>query len=43
MNQLINEANGNMVNFNADNATTDSFKIKEKTGNNSTKDVEIMV
>ena len=25
----INAANGNISNFNADNATTDSFKIKE--------------
>ena len=26
----INAANGNIVDFNADNTTTDSFKIKEK-------------
>ena len=26
----INAADGNIVNFNADNATTDSFKIKKK-------------
>ena len=36
----INAANGNFVNFNADNANTDSFKIKEKitgkTGKNGT-------
>ena len=36
----INVANGNIVNFNACNATSDSFKIKKKTnqtGNNQTK------
>ena len=40
-------ANGNIANFNTDNASTDSFKIKEKitdqTGINGTKNVEIMV
>ena len=43
----INAANGNIVDFNANNATTDLFKIKEKTtgktGNNGTKNSEIMV
>ena len=43
----INDAHGNIVDFNADNDTTDSFKIKEKktgqTNNNDTKDVEIML
>ena len=38
------DANGAIVDFNADNATTNSFKIKEKItvqiGNNGTKDVE---
>ena len=37
----INVANGNIVNFNACNATSDSFKIKKKitnqVGNNQTK------
>ena len=37
----------NAIDFNADNATTDSFKIKEKItrkiGNNGTKNVKIMV
>ena len=40
-------ANGNIVDFNADNATTDSFKIKEKitgqTDSNGRKDAGIMV
>ena len=39
--------NGNIAEFNANHATTDSFKIKEKitgqTSNNGTKDVELMV
>ena len=43
----INATDGNIVNFNANNATTDSFKIKEKitgqTGDNDTKNVEIML
>ena len=43
----INVANGNIVDFNAVNATTNLFKIKEeitgKTGNNGTRNVEIMV
>ena len=43
----INVANGNIVDFDAANATTNSFKIKEKmagkTGNNGTKNVEIIV
>ena len=41
----INDANGNIVDFNADNDTTDSFKIKEEitgqTNNDDKKDVEI--
>ena len=41
---VLNAGNGNLVDFNADNATTDSFKIKEKiTGDDGTKNVEIMV
>ena len=40
------DANVAIVDFNADNATTNSFKIKQKitfqTGNNGTKDVEII-
>ena len=43
----INVANSNIVDFDVDNATIDSFKIKEKikckTGNDGTKNVEIMV
>ena len=43
----INAANGNIVDFNADNDITDSFKIKEKiaseTGEDGTKKIEIMV
>ena len=43
----INVANGNIVDFDAANATTNSFKIKEKmtgkTGNNGTNNVEIIV
>ena len=43
----INVANGNIVDFNAANATTNSFKIKEtitdQTGNNGTKNVEIIL
>ena len=43
----INAANGDIVDFNEDYANTSSFKIKEKiagqTGNNGTRDVEIMV
>ena len=43
----INAANGNIVDFNADNDITDSFKIKEKitseTGEDGTKNIEIMV
>ena len=39
--------NGNIAEFNANHATTGSFKIKEKitgqTSNNGTKDVELMV
>ena len=39
--------NGNIGGFNANNATTNLFKLKEKikgeTGNNGAKDVEIMV
>ena len=42
----MKDANGNIVNFTADNATTDSFKIKEKitcqTKNKSTKDGETL-
>ena len=42
----INAANGEIADFTADNATTDSFKIKaeitSKTGNNGAKNVEIM-
>ena len=42
----INAANGEIADFTADNATTDSFKIKaeitSKTGNNSGKNVDIM-
>ena len=45
--QAINASNGNIINLNADNATTDSFKINEKTtrktGTDGTKNVEIMV
>ena len=41
------DANGTIVDFNAANSITDSFKIKEKmtgqTGNNGTKNVETMV
>ena len=44
---VINDANSNIVDFNAYNGTTDSFKIKEKitgqTNNNDTKDVETML
>ena len=44
---LAVDAHGVIVDFNADNATTDSFKIKEKitgqTGDYGRKDVEIMV
>ena len=40
-------ANNAITDFNVDNATTDTFKIKEKitgkTENNGTKNVEIMV
>ena len=43
----LNDSNKNIANFGEDNATTNSFKIKEKiTGqirNNGRKDVEIMV
>ena len=43
----MNAANGNTVDFNADNATTDSFKTKDKitgkTGDHGTKNIEIMV
>ena len=43
----IDPANDDIVDFNAANATTNSFKVKEKitgeTGNNGTKNVEIMV
>ena len=43
----MNVANCNIVNFDVDNATIDSFKIKEKimckTGNDGTKNVELMV
>ena len=43
----INAANGDIVDFNADNTTTDSFKIKEKitgkTGDNGGTNVEIML
>ena len=42
----INAANGEIADFTADNATTDSFKIKaeitSKTDNNGAKNVEIM-
>ena len=42
---VINVANEDIVDFNAANATTNLFKIKEKitgkTGNNGTKEVEI--
>ena len=45
--QAINAVNGNDVDFNAANATTNSFKIKEKitgeTFSDDTKSVEIMV
>ena len=44
---LAVDAHGVIVNFNADNATTDSFKTKEKitgqTGDYGRKDVEIMI
>ena len=45
---VINAANGAMANFTADNADTNLFEIKERkttsqTGNNGTKNVEIMV
>ena len=43
MNQLINTANGDFVDFNADNATTNSFKITGQAGTNGTKNVETMV
>ena len=36
-------ANNVITDFNADNGTTDLLKIKEKIGNNGTKNVEIMV
>ena len=40
-------SNGDIAEFNANNATTDLFKLKEKrtgqTGNNGTKNIEIMV
>ena len=43
----INVANGNIVDFNADNATSNSFQIIEKitgeTGDDGTRNVEIMV
>ena len=43
----INASNGKIVDFDAANATTDLFKIKEKitgnTGNDSTENIEIMV
>ena len=43
----VNVTNSNVVDFDAANGTTDSFKIKEKiisqTGNNDTKNVETMV
>ena len=43
----INDGNGNIVDFNTDSATTDSFEIKEnitgKIDNTSTKNVEIML
>ena len=43
----INAANFDSVDFSPDNATTDLFKIKEKitgqTGDNGTKNVEIIV
>ena len=42
-----NPADDTIVDFNADDATTDLFKFKEKitakTGNNGTKNVKIMV
>ena len=42
---VINVANKDIADFNAANATTNLFKIKEKitgkTGNNGTKEVEI--
>ena len=44
---VMNAATGSIVDFNAANANTDSFKIKEKitdqTGDGGTKNVEIMV
>ena len=43
----VNVANGNVVDSDAANGNTDSFKIKEKiisqTGNNDTKNVETMI
>ena len=44
---VIKAGNGNIVDFNSDNATTDWFKVNEKitgqTGKDSTKSVEIIV
>ena len=43
----FNPADDTIVDFNADDATTDLFRFKEKitakTGNNGTKNVKIMV
>ena len=45
--QAVNIADSEIADFTADNATTDSFRIKEKiaaqTGDNVAKNVEIMV
>ena len=37
----VNNANGDIVDFNAGNATTNSFRIKKTTGDDGTKNVEV--